>query len=128
MNLLDTTLRITGAVLVVQLLLGGLVTFNYISVDYHIAVGLTLFALSIIVLAISFISKPTHKRIQGMSIGVVLLLVIQIALGFDTLHTGSQAVAYLHFVNALIIYGLILTESMVASRLRKENSRASPSA
>lgn len=122
MNLLELTIRISGAVLVLQLLLGGLVTFNFAPALPHIAIGFTLYALSFIVLVLAFLMKPVMKRVRGMSIGVVLLLTLQISLGFDTLHTGNQIVAYLHYVNALVIFGLILTESMVVSREMKEKS------
>lgn len=124
MNLLELTIRISGAVLLVQLLLGGLVTFNFITAFPHIAIGFTLYALYIIVLVFSFLLKPARKRIRGMSIGVVILLTLQIALGFDTLHTGNQVVAYLHYVNALAIFGLILTESMQVSRTLNESSKS----
>lgn len=94
-------------------------TFNFIGVLSHIIVGFILFALVIITLIFTFISKPAFRPIQRMTIVLFALVVIQILLGFYTLDSGSQAVAWVHFVNALAIYGLVISGTFMTRMMGK---------
>jgi heme A synthase len=65
---------------------------------------------------IALVSKPAFRPIQMMSIVLVVLIVVQIILGFATLSSGNQAIAWIHFVNAMAIYGLAVSGSVIALR------------
>ena len=108
---------ITAVVVFVQLLLGGLLTFNFIDPGVHIMIGLAVFVLAIVTMILSLITKPKIRSLQTTSIVVVLLIIIQIVLGFNTLATGNQLVAWLHFVNAMAIYGAVTSGVFISMRL-----------
>lgn len=109
-------LRATGVVLGLQLLLGGLLTFGFISPAAHIAAGFLLFALAVATMAVWLVTKPAFKPLQRLSVVIVLLLIIQIVLGFATLDTGNQLMAFLHFANALAIFGATMGATFTAMR------------
>lgn len=111
--------RATGAVLGLQLLLGGLLTFGFISAEAHIITGLVLLCFAITTMAVWLASKPPFRPLQGISVIIVLLFVVQIILGFATLGTGSQAIAFIHFMVALAIFGA--TISGVSIAMRRDN-------
>ena len=81
---------ITTAVIFLQLLLGGLLTFNFISADIHIVVGLVVFILAIATMIVVIVTKPRLRMLLITSIALVLLIILQLILGLDTLRTGSQ--------------------------------------
>src|SRR5580658_10313833 len=109
-------LRVTGAVLGLQLVLGGLPTFGFISPEAHIETGFILFFLAIATMVVWFVSKPPFRPLQRLTAAIVLLILLQIILGFATLNSGSQAIAFLHFVNALAIFGATLAGTFIAMR------------
>lgn len=108
--------RVTGIVIFIQLALGGLVTFDFISAMPHIITGFIVLILAIVTMVLAISSKPVFKPIRGMSIVLVVMLVVQISLGFATLGTGSQILAWIHFVTALAIFGLVVSGSVIAVR------------
>lgn len=108
--------RITGAVLGLQLILGGLLTFGFISPEAHIINGFILFFLAIATMVVWLISKPAFRPMQTISAVIVILILIQIALGFVTLNTGSQGLAFVHFMVALAIFGVTLSGAFMALR------------
>ncbi len=113
MNSLPLFFRITGIAIGIQLVLGGLLTFDFISPAPHIIFGFVVFLLAIITLIISFMVKPGFKPAKMMSVGLVILLVIQIALGFWSLDTNNALVAFFHFLNALLIFGLAVSGTVI---------------
>jgi heme A synthase len=113
---------ITAVAVFVQLLLGGLLTFNFINPGVHIIIGFAVFVLAIVTMILSLLTKPKIRSLQTTSIVVVLLFIIQIVLGFNTLDTGSQLVAWLHFVNAMAIYGAVTSGVFISTRLPKAPS------
>jgi len=111
--------RMTAIVTIVvflQLLLGGLLTYSFISPGPHIVVGLIIFALAIATMIVALISKPPFRPVRTISIVMVVLILLQIILGFATLNSGSQVIAWLHFVNALAIYGAAVSGTFMAMR------------
>lgn len=108
--------QITAFAVFLQLLLGGLLTFSFINPGIHILMGLIVFGLAIFTLIASLVIKPKFKSLQITSIVLVLLIIVQIILGFNTLATGNQLVAWLHFVNAMAIYGAVLSGVFVSRR------------
>jgi len=98
--------RLTAAAIFLQLVLGGLLTYDFISPTPHIIVGFAVFALAIATMIFAFVGKPVFRPVRILSIGLVTLIIIQIILGFATLANGSSVIAWIHFVNALAIYGM----------------------
>lgn len=120
-------LRVTSAVLGLQLLLGGLLTFGFISSEAHIVVGFLLFILSIATMAAWLAAKPSFRPMKVVTIVIVILILLQIVLGESTLHSGNQAVAFLHFVNALAIFGATISGTFMAMRWEQmSKATASP--
>lgn len=108
--------RVTAIVVFLQLLLGGLLTFDLISAGPHIVMGFVVFVLAIACMAVAWVTKPAFMPLRVMSVVLVLLLVVQIILGFATLGTASAALAWVHFVNALAIYGIAVSAAFMAMR------------
>jgi hypothetical protein len=108
--------RITSTVVFLQLLLGGLLTFNFITPLVHIVTGLAVLILAIVTMALVLVSGPPLWTLRWISISLVVLILVQAVLGFDTLDTGNQIVAWLHFVTALAIYGLVVAGTFMANR------------
>ena len=98
-------------------MLGGLVTFNFINVGVHIVIGIITLIFAIATMIVVIVSKPRLRSLMIPSIALVLLIVVQIVLGFDTLNTGSQIIAMLHFANAMAIYGVAMSGTFVTSRI-----------
>jgi predicted membrane protein len=107
---------ITAIVIFLQLILGGLLTFNFISPEPHIILGFIVFILAIATMVVTLVSKPAFRPVRIVSIGLVFLIVVQIILGFATLDSGSQLIAFVHFLNALVIYGATMGGIFLAMR------------
>jgi hypothetical protein len=108
--------RLTGLVVFVQLLLGGLLTFGFISVLPHIIVGLAVFILATSTMIVSLVAKPSFRPMKAVSVATVVLILVQIILGFVVLGSGSSAVGWLHFANAMAIYGAAISGTFTAMR------------
>ena len=108
--------RITAIAIFVQLLLGGLLTFDFINAGVHILMGLVVFVLAIGSAIASLVSKPEQRSLQITSFVMVALIIGQMMLGLDTLDTGNQVIAWIHFVNAIAIYGIALLGAVISLR------------
>ncbi len=101
----------------IQIALGGLLTFDYISWIPHAITGFIVLALAVVTLIVAQTSKPPFRPLQGLSIGLVLAIVVQIILGFLTLNTGNLAVAWVHLLVAVGIYGMVVSGTFMSMRL-----------
>ena len=108
--------RVTAIVVFLQLLLGGLLTFNFVSAAPHIILGFLVLIVAIASMVAALVSKPSFRPIQVMSAVSVVLILAQVILGFATLGTGNAAIAWIHFVTALAIYGLAVSGAFMAMR------------
>jgi hypothetical protein len=108
--------RVTATVIFLQLLLGGLLTFDFVPVLPHIITGFVVLVLAIGVLVVSLVSKPSFRPMKGFSAGLLILVIVQIALGFATLGSGSQVLAWIHFAVAMGIYGMAVAGTFIAIR------------
>ena len=106
----------TAIVIFLQIALGGLLTFNFITPESHILTGLLVLILAIGCMVFALVSKPAFRPLQGLSVALVVLIVIQAILGFATLSNGSQVIAWIHLVNAIAIYGMALSGTFMAMR------------
>ena len=108
--------RLTGIAVFIQLLLGGLLTFAFISALPHIIVGFAVFILAIGTMIVSLIAKPSFRPMKAVSVAMVVLILVQIILGFLTLGSGGSVIAWLHFANAMAIYGAAVSGTFTAMR------------
>ncbi len=106
--------RITAAAVFVQIALGGLLTFDFIDSGVHRAFGAIVFILAIVALVVVARLKPRPKQLMGLTVGVVALMVVQVLLGFSTLDSGDQSVAWVHLVVAMAIYGRAVAGTFMA--------------
>jgi hypothetical protein len=106
--------RVTGVALGIQLALGGLVTYAYLDWRVHMVWGVILGVLALLnlVLVVRMPSRP--RRLVGLTVAIGVDILIQGLLGFATQGTGSNALAFVHFLNALAIFGLSLSGSFMA--------------
>jgi heme A synthase len=116
--------RVTGFALGIQLLLGGLLTFGFISAFAHIVFGFVLFALAIATMVVWLVTKPPFRPLQGISVVIVVLILVQIVLGFATLESGSQFIAFVHFVNAMAILGVTVAGTVIAVGYQRSSGHA----
>lgn len=70
--------------------------------------------------------KPPFRPLQGLSIGLVLLVVTQIVLGFTTLSTGNQVIAWVHLLVAMGIYGMVIAGTFMSMSLDSHSKDPSP--
>ena len=108
-------IRLTALSIVVQIALGGLLTFGFISPEAHIVMGFAVYAVSIATLVFVFLNTYSPDFLKNMTIGMVVLLTMQIFLGFATLATGSNLIAFFHLLLAIAIFGLAISETFVAN-------------
>jgi heme A synthase len=118
--------RVTSLVVFLQIALGGLLTFSFIEALPHIITGFIVLAFAVVALVIAQRLKPPFRPLQGLSVGLVLLIVVQIILGFTTLSTGNQVVAWVHLLVAMGIYGMVIAGTFMSMsldyRLREQAS------
>ncbi len=109
--------RITSLLVFLQIALGGLLTFGFIMALPHIITGFIVLAFAIASLVMSQRLKPPFRPLQGLSVGLVLLIVVQIILGFTTLSTGNPVIAWVHLLVAMGIYGMAIAGTFMSMRL-----------
>jgi heme A synthase len=114
MKVVPTLFRITSIVIFIQLLLGGLVTFNFIGPDFHIITGILVFVLAVATLIVT-LRMTTFKPLRGISIGLVALIVVQMILGVEALQTSNAVFSWIHFGVAMGIYAMSVAGSIMAS-------------
>lgn len=114
MKAVPALFRITGIVVFIQLLLGGLLTFDFIDATWHIITGILVFVLALATMIAVLASKPAFRPMRGLSVGLVALIIIQMILGLATLRAGSPALAWIHFVVAMGIYGMAIAGTFMS--------------
>jgi heme A synthase len=117
---------VTGAMIFLQLLTGGLRIFGFLDESAHITAGFITFFLAIITLVAAALTKPRYRPAISISALLVVLILVQGLLGFDFLNTNDSAVIFVHFTNALIIYGLAISGVFMAMRWSKMTPARSP--
>jgi heme A synthase len=121
---------IMGAVIFLQLLTGGLRVFGFIDESTHISLGFITFFLAIITLVAATLTKPRHRPAISISALLVVLILVQGLLGFAFLNANDSTVGneiiFVHFANALIIYGLAISGVFMAMRWSKMTVASPP--
>lgn len=121
---LSLLFRVTGIVVFVQLALGGVVTIYSIGPLSHIIFGIVVFILALATLGMVLRSRPRPKPLLGITAGLVADIVIQGLLGFATLGASGNAamgnaLSWVHFINALAIYGMAIAGTFMAMGLER---------
>jgi heme A synthase len=109
--------RVTSLVVFLQIALGGLLTFSFIEALPHIITAFIVLAFAVVALVMAQRLRPPFRPLQGLSVGLVSLIVVQIILGFTTLSTGNQVVAWVHLLVAMGIYGMVIAGTFISMRL-----------
>ena len=109
--------RVTSLLVFLQIALGGLLTFSFITALPHIITGFVVLAFAIATLVMAQTLKPPFRPLQGLSVGLVLLIVVQIILGFATLATSNDVIAWVHLLVAMTIYGMAIAGAFMSMRL-----------
>jgi heme A synthase len=111
-----TLFRLTATVIIIQIALGGLVTFNFISPLVHIGWGAVVVAVAIFTAVTTLRLKPLDGQLRGVSFGIIAGLVVQVILGFSTLALSNDVLAWVHLVLGVLIYAMALTGMSFAQR------------
>ncbi|MDA4124764.1 MAG: hypothetical protein OK438_04845 [Thaumarchaeota archaeon] len=123
---------VTGAMIFLQLLIGGLRVFGFIDEGTHIGTGILTFILAIITLVAAALTKPRYRPAISMSVLLVILIFVQGLLGFSFLDANNAIVSnsggliFVHFANALVIYGLAISMAFIALRWNKITTAIPP--
>lgn len=119
--------RTLAGLILVQIAVGGLVTFNFIGPLVHIVWGAVVFLFAIATVAFTTRSNPTDSGLKGVSAGLVVTLVAQVVLGFSALALGSDILAWAHLILGVLIYAMSLTGMSFAMRQEYTVSRGAGS-
>lgn len=105
---------VTAFVVFIQAITGAATVLNFYDFGAHLVSGyvVAIFALASVVVA--FISKPKYNALRYSSLVLFVLVLIQGAIGFQA-QTSDQLVV-VHFVNALIMFGISIAMTFYAFR------------
>ncbi|MHB8566442.1 MAG: hypothetical protein ACYC7D_08595 [Nitrososphaerales archaeon] len=78
--------------------------------------GAIVFVVALATMIMVLTSKPVFPPLRGLSTGLVALIVVQMILGLETLRTGSNALAWVHFAVAMGIYGMTVAGTFMAAQ------------
>jgi heme A synthase len=111
-----TLFHLTATVILIQIALGGLVTFGFIIPIVHMVWGTLVVVVAIVTAVTALRSKPLDRQLRGVALGMIFALAVQVSLGFTILALGSEVVAWLHLVLGVLIYGMALSGMSFAQR------------
>ena len=109
--------QVTGILVVLQFILGGLVAGAALDPLSHVVLGFAVLAASIATFIAAVVSIPTSRAVKALSGVLVLLLVLQVPLGFAMLESDSALLSLVHVANAIAIVGAAFAGFLAARRL-----------
>ncbi len=95
---------ITAIVIFVQAITGAVTVLNFYDAGAHMNTGYLVGILALVSTVIAFWMKPKYNALRYSSLVLLILVIVQGGLGFAA-STSDQLVA-VHFVNALVLYGV----------------------
>ena len=113
--------QITGILIVLQFLLGGLVSSNIIDPLYHIGLGFAVLAISLATMLAAIVSKPSLRSLKLGSGLLVILVFLQVPLGFALLDNSSPLLSGVHVANAIAILLTVFASYFIARRWERES-------
>ena len=108
--------RITASVIIAQIALGGLVTFGFIDPLVHMLWGFFVTVVAMVTGFVTLRSRPTDRGLRGVSAGLIVAILAQVALGFTTLALASNFLAWVHLVLGVLVYAMAITGMGFAQR------------
>jgi heme A synthase len=111
-----TLFRAASLAVLVQIALGGLLTFAFTGPLPHIAMGSVVFILAVAAAVVALRSKPSYAQLKQVSVALIAALSAQVLLGFTTLAVGSDVLAWIHLVLGVLIYAMVLSGMFFAQR------------
>jgi len=106
---LASLFRILATVILIQIALGGLVTFNFVTPLIRIGWGVVVVAVTVVVAITTLRLKALDRQLRSVSLGMIGALAVQVILGFSSLALNSELLAWVHLVLGVPIYAMALT-------------------
>src|SRR5579864_7359963 len=111
--------------IVLQFVLGDLVSNELIGPTYHIALGFLVLAMALATMVVALTSKLSLRSLKLVSILLVVLVALQIPLGFALLGSGSLLSSVAHVVNAIAILVITFSGYFLARNWEKRRVQGS---
>ena len=73
----STMFRLTATVTLIQIALGGLVTFGFIDAMAHITLGFPVAVVAIMTATVAFRSQLSDRQLRGVGFGIVAAVIVQ---------------------------------------------------
>ena len=108
--------HITGIAIFVQLALGRLLALDFIPVDPHMALGFVVFALAVATTVFAWRFKPKFLPVRTTSAALVPLVALEAFLGFSMLDADNPLLSWVHFIVAMVIYGVAVAGMVTTIR------------
>ena len=110
--------HVTAGIVFIQLVLGGLFTFDYATYQEHLFTGVLVGIMSIVSLITAlFLAKPRSNSLVIPTVFMLALIALQGALGLSISHVPWLVMV--HYTNALIIFALSIVTVLNTVRLSK---------
>ena len=113
--------QIAGVLIVLQFLLGGLVSNNVIDPLSHVVLGFVVLGMVVATMVVAIASKPSSRSLIVVSGLLVLLVVLQVPLGSALLEGASDLLSAIHIANAIAILATTFAGFFVVRRWEKKN-------
>jgi heme A synthase len=103
----------------IQLILGGSVTFGYLSTSTHLAFGYLAGVLVLVTFVLAVVTKPRDMGLFGVTLIALILIIVQGGLGMVAASSNSPAINLGHFVNGIVVFGLMVASTFYAAKVSR---------
>ena len=104
----------TAFVVFLQAITGAALALGFYDFGAHEITGYLVGALALVSVAVAFAFKPKYNALRYASLTLLILVALQGTLGFAA--RTSDPLVVVHFVNALILYGISIAITFYAFR------------
>lgn len=115
---------ITAIVVFVQSITGAATVLSFLGFDTHMTTGVITGVFVLVSAITAFVVKPKYGALRYSSLVMLILVVLQGALGFSA-ETSDQLVVA-HFVIALTLFGIAIAMVFYAFRWDRMGAAAAP--
>lgn len=116
MNISARWFQVTGVLIGLQFILGVLVSGLSLDPLSHELFGLVVLFIAAATMVATLASKASSRALKAGSGVLVLMLALQVPLGFATLESSAALMSALHIVNAIAIMAVAFACSLTARR------------
>ncbi len=106
----------TAIIVFFQMIAGALLVFSFIGFEAHMYAGFVTGIFALVTAVAAFMAKPRYNAFRYTSLVLLVLLVLQGGLGFVA---SSDSIVVVHFVNAMVLYGVAIAGTFYAYRWNK---------